>query len=464
MAQTWDGPENDCSAVNPGFPAVCGVDGREEVRNVKSWVRRRLVGISLVMALAVAATTVAASAGTAKHNASGPSGTVSMAMGVTYKPGFDILIPNFNRIYPNITINPTYLVAGAPYTTAVTTEFAAGNGPDLVWNTGGRGGPTSVWPFAGAGYTQPLSGAPWIPRMYTADKIQYMFNKHVYAYDFGLSILATPAYNKDFFAQNHLKLPTTFAQLLQLCTTIAGMGKTPIAWAGGSQAVNTNNTVTLAASTVLGPDQKWYAKRLAHQTTFASTPGWRRALQMIVDMKNAKCFGPSVASDAIPQMQQEFASGQAEMMWTYAGLNAQVQVINPTLKIGLFPPPPDNAKDTWVTLQAAGGIGLNAKSSNVAAAKTFINFLGRAKQATLFARINYLISPYDAQKGNLPGIYGDLRPWFQQKRTIPTITANLPNTQFSTLAGQSIQGLFTGQKSVDDVLADMDKYFDLPNS
>ena len=39
-----------------------------------------------------------------------------------------------------------------------------------------------------------------------------------------------------------------------------------------------------------------------------------------------------------------------------------------------------------------------------------------------------------------------------------------PNTQMNTLTGTSIQGLFTGQKSVDDVLKDMDSYFALPNS
>jgi raffinose/stachyose/melibiose transport system substrate-binding protein len=428
---------------------------------VSSWAKRRVAGIVLIVMLAVTASAGAASAGSVKRDAT-PSGTVSMVMATTYKPGFDILIPNFNRIYPNVTVNPTYLTSGAPYTTAVTTQFAAGNGSDLVWNTGANSGPTSVWPFASAGYLTDITKSPWVPRMFDTDKKQYTYKGKVYAYDFGLSVLALPAYNKDFFAQNKIAVPKTFAQLLSVCRQIAGMGKIPIAWAGGSAAVNTNNTVALAASTVTGPDPSWLQKRLDHKTTFATTAGWRRALQMIVDMKGSNCFGPNVAADQIPQMQQEFASGQAEMMFTYAGLNAQVQVLNPTLKIGLFPPPPDgNPANAWLTLQAAGGLGVNAKSSNPAAARQFIDFLGRAKQATLFAKINYLISPFDAKKGNLPGIYADLKPWFDKKKTVSTITAEWPNTQMGTLSGQSIQGLFTGQKTVDQVLADMDSYFEL---
>ena len=421
----------------------------------------RLASWGAILALVAAIAAASATAASAQPKA-GPSGSVSFAMATTYQPGFDILIANFKRVYPNIDIKPSYYVSGAPFSTAVTTQFTAGNGPDLTWVTGARTGPTSVWPFAEAGYISDLSKRPWVKRMFPGDKAQYMYKGKVYGYDFGLSILALPAYNKDFFAQNRLSVPKTFAQLLTLCRTIAGMGKIPIAWAGGSAAVDTNNLVALAASTVTGPDPKWLQRRLNHQTTFASTPGWRRAVQMIVDMKNANCFGPGVEAVQIPQMQQQFASGQAAMMFTYAGLNAQVAQINPNLKIGLFPPPADNnPANTWLTAQAAGGLGLNTKSGNKAAALTFLDFLGREKQQRLFAKINYLVSPYDALKGNLPGIYADLKPWFASNHVVSTITAEWPNTQFGTLTGASIQGLFTGQKTVDAVLADMDKYFEL---
>jgi raffinose/stachyose/melibiose transport system substrate-binding protein len=422
----------------------------------------RLRRVSLVVGLLAVFVVAAIAAAAAGKTKAAPSGTITLAMATTYKPGFDILIPNFNRIYPDIKVNPAYYVAGAPFATAVTTQFAAGNGTDLVWNTGARTGPTATWPFAGAGYLTDLSKRPWVKRMYPADKRQYTYKSKVYTYDFGLSILALPAYNKDFFAQNRLSVPKTFKQLLALCQTIAGLGKIPIAWAGGSAAVNTNNVVAMAASTVTGPDPKWLQKRLNHKTTFVGTPGWRRAVQMLVDMKANKCFGPGVEAVQIPQMQQQFASGQAAMMFTYAGLNAQVVAINPNLKIGLFPPPADITANTTLTVQASGGIGLNAKSSSKAAALVFLDFLGREKQQRLFAQINYLVSPFDALKGNLPGIYGSLKPWFSANKVVSTVTAEWPNTSMGSNTGASIQGIFTGQKSVDDVLKDMDKFFDAP--
>src|SRR4051812_45203383 len=92
--------------------------GRDEEDPMTRLARATLVGVLAV----VVAATVGATAASAKPQAT-PSGTITLAMATTYKPGFDLLISNFNRIYPGITITPAYYVAGAPFTTAVSTQF-----------------------------------------------------------------------------------------------------------------------------------------------------------------------------------------------------------------------------------------------------------------------------------------------------------------------------------------------------
>jgi hypothetical protein len=56
-------------------------------------------------------------------------------------------------------------------------------------------------------------------------------------------------------------------------------------------------------------------------------------------------------------------------------------------------------------------------------------------------------------------VYGDLVDYFSDDKVVTDFTARWPNTSMNMLTGQSIQGLFTGQKTVDDVLNDMDTYF-----
>ena len=208
-----------------------------------------LVCVVIVSASLVVATAVAAPKRT-------QAGTITMAMNAQYKPGMDILIANFKRVYPDIDVAVSYVTAGAPYNSLIATQFAAGNGSDVLWSLGARSGPTAVWPFAEAGHLADLSKAVWVKRMYPGTKWQLVYKKKVYAWDMGLSALALINYNKTYFDDNRLKPPTTFSGLLSLCRTIASRGKIPISWGGASQAVNNNNTITLAGNTaaVQGPD------------------------------------------------------------------------------------------------------------------------------------------------------------------------------------------------------------------
>jgi raffinose/stachyose/melibiose transport system substrate-binding protein len=434
--------------------------GKQRVR--AAWVLR-----SAAIAAGVAGLVIGASvASAAPAPPSQQRGEFSMVMNLAYKPGFDILIANFNRIYPNIKVTPTYYSVGgnSPYATVVATQLAAGSAPDVVWSVGGRGGPTSTQILAEAGYLDAMDGRKWTKRLLPSTKGDYQVGGKLYGSELGISVLSLIMYNKDYFRQNNLRVPTTFAQLLSLCRTISAQGKTPISWGGQTPAVNANNVVTLAGNNVFSGDPRWYAKRLNKQVTFAASPGWRRSLQQALDLKNAGCFRRGFEGVSFANMANEFASGQAVMMWTVPILLGDVSRLNPNIKFGMFPPPGVTAAQTRVTVQPQGSLTLLKKASpaNKRAALTFIDFVAREKQARLFSRINFLISSFDALKGNLPTSYADLAPWFkQQGKVLGTITSRYPNTQFSNNFGASVQGLFTGQKTVDEVLQDMDRFFAL---
>ena len=425
--------------------------------------RRRTftLGLFVCVVIATASLVVASAVAAPKRT---QAGTITMSMNAQYKPGMDILIANFKRVYPDIDVAVSYVTAGAPYNSLVSTQFAAGNGSDILWSLGARSGPTAVWPFAEAGHLADLSKAVWVKRMYPGTKWQLVYKKKVYAWDMGLSALALINYNKTYFTDNKLKPPTTFSGLLSLCRTIAGKGKIPISWGGASQAVNNNNMITMAGNTLLSKDPTWLAKRTARRTTFAATPGWRRALQMILDMKNANCFGPGVEAVGIPQMQAQYASGQAVMMYTSPAVVTGAQVLNPNLKSEMAAMPGDKAADTRLTLQDSGGLAVWSKSPRNADSRTFVNFFAREKQSRLFATTNNQISPFDALKGRVPAAYQGIAPMIKNPKQVLQIGLNAmwPNTQMNTLTGASIQGLFTGQKSIDDVLRDMDQFFALP--
>jgi raffinose/stachyose/melibiose transport system substrate-binding protein len=435
---------------------------------VSRW-KQRVGGSRSARIAAIAAGVVLVIATSVASAATPPNqqrGSFSMVMNLAFKPGFDILIANFNRVYPNIKVTPTYYSVGgtSPYATVVATQLAAGSAPDVVWTVGGRGGPTYTQILAEAKYLDPLDGRKWTKRLLPATKPDYQTKGKLYASELGISVLSLIMYNKDYFRQNNLQVPRTFSQLLSLCRTIASQGKIPISWGGQTPAVNANNVVTLAGNNVFSGDPRWYAKRLNKQVTFAGSPGWRRSVQQALDLKNAGCFRRGFEGVSFANMANEFASGQAVMMWTVPILLGDVSRLNPNINFGMFPPPGVTAAQTRVTVQPQGGLALLSKAApeNKRAALAFIDFVAREKQARLFSRINFLISSFDALKGNLPTSYADLTPFFKaENKVLSTITSKYPNTQFSNSFGASVQGLFTGQKTVDDVLQDMDKFFAL---
>ena len=100
--------------------------------------------------------------------------TISMVVTTSTQPGWQVLIPNFERVYPNIKVNATYVPPGSTISQLVSIELAAGNGPDLVAAAPGCGSPTSICELARAGYLSPLVNEPWakrsLPLVTSADK------------------------------------------------------------------------------------------------------------------------------------------------------------------------------------------------------------------------------------------------------------------------------------------------------
>lgn len=426
------------------------------IRTVSDWTGLRSGRNSAgVVAAALAAISLASA-----QPAAAADTTLKLSSLSSYQVGFDKLIEAFKAANPNIDIQASYYEAGQAYSTTIPTQFAGGSGSDLVFVLAGRARPYSVTPFAKAGYLADLSGAAWVPSMYQPTKPLYEFDGAVRARDLGIAPLALVSYSKAYFDENKLAIPTTFQELLDLCGQIKAKGKIPIAWAGGSSVVNANNLATLAGSTVLAKDPDWLAKRAAGKVTFAGPDGWRPAVQQLADMIKGGCFSPGASGSPLAEMVAQFATGQSAMMFTSGILNGQVLKQTPDLKIGLFAPPGAVATDSRIVVQPAGGLAIWTKAASAEAASKFLDFISRDDQAAVFARASQVIAPAEATAGNLPGLYGDLASYFNEGKVLSDPTAIWPNTDMNSNVGESLQGLFTGQKTVDQVLADMDTYYD----
>jgi raffinose/stachyose/melibiose transport system substrate-binding protein len=274
------------------------------------------------------------------------------------------------------------------------------------------------------------------------------------------------AYNVDLFNQLGVKVPTTFAQVIDACRKISAAGKVPFAFPAADSTGAGDLAYMLSASTVYASDPTFNVKRQAGKISFATSAGWRRTLQQIVEMRSAGCFSPGAITTLQPQAAAAFATGDAAMYTLQTQRFSQFLVINPKMNFGVFAMPADKSADTRIMINSTGIVGVNAATTGETrdAALKFIDFIARPKQQQTFDNaIGALLTPEQLRLGQIPSLWPQLTPMLPYlKRPSPIIPAAIwPNAQTSAALVVAIQGLFTGQKTVDQGLADLDTAFNL---
>jgi raffinose/stachyose/melibiose transport system substrate-binding protein len=385
--------------------------------------------------------------------------TLKMLQPLEQQNQYQIMVANFERVYPDIKIEVTY-VPFVQYVSLLLTEIQAGNAPDLFFANAGNNDTGSIYPLASNGKLLDLTGSPWQKRLPAFARPYFSRHGKIYGWPVTMSAQGL-LYNADLFQSLGLKQPQNFAGLLALCRQITAAGKIPIA-VGLASLNSVLGLATVAESDfVYNKDPKWTIERNQKKVTFAGSPLWNRGLQAIVDMKNAGCFQPAPAATTTNGQQTLFTSGQAVMELGLNTQRGQLLVLSPSLNLRFMLVPADNAKDTVIPLATPVSIVASATTQHPKEAKTFINFLARAKQSSLYASVGGGIAPFDAIKGVLPSWLSNLRPFLQKGRTVLQPSYSFPRSDIFVAGLVSpIVGLFTGQRSVSDILANLDKVWD----
>jgi raffinose/stachyose/melibiose transport system substrate-binding protein len=378
----------------------------------------------------------------------------------------NIMLANFERAYPNIHVEATYVDGGTPLQTTILSQLQAGNAADVFQMQPGFYTPLSPWAIAKSGYLLDLTGSPWQKRVLPSAKQWVWYKDKLYAWPMSLGPHGV-AYNVDLFKQLGLKIPTTFAEFVSMCPKIAAAGKIPIA--NGFAGSNVTGIVMyqmFTAEFVYALDKQWDAERIAKKTTFQTSPLWRRAFQAVLDLKNAGCFGSAPQGVTIPAAAQQFARGDAAMSILAWAQMPGVLAINPSLNYSFFNMPADNAKNTVMSAAVSQTIGGYAKTAHPKEVRTFINFMARPKQSSLWAKVGGGVAPFDAAKGVFPSYAAPSIPAAKAGRLVVSLHKYLNPTLTLGPSGiaNSIVGLFTGQVTVDSALKALDYLWDNPTA
>ena len=149
--------------------------------------------------------------------------TITMLGFTSAEPAWQVLIPNFERVYPNITINATYVPGGTAATARA--DRACWRVTRRICSLSSRAAsaPNTMCTLAQAGELAPLVNVPWAKRSLPSVTSLSKYGKGLYVFEPQVAPYGVFT-NNTLFAKLGLKVPQTFAQLLDVCRKAKAAG------------------------------------------------------------------------------------------------------------------------------------------------------------------------------------------------------------------------------------------------
>ncbi len=138
------------------------------------------------------------------------------------KEGLQTLIDGYRALHPEVSFEVT-AIETSNYLTTLKTMIAAGDTPDIIF-----GKPKEYTDLIDAGHLADMTGAPFVSNLAPGAVPSVVYKGKVYGLPVDLQSIGI-FYNKKVFADNGVKIPTTWSELIAGCEKFKAAGIAPFA-------------------------------------------------------------------------------------------------------------------------------------------------------------------------------------------------------------------------------------------
>ncbi len=345
------------------------------------------------------------------------------------------------------------------YNNQVTTQLQAGNAADVMILAPGTGQPISVITLADAGFLEPLdeTSAGLIP---AGSEIEYQVDGDTYAQPTALTPVGMVFNVTAADEAGVSEYPATYEELLDACSTARDGGKTFTVLAGGIPFNTGLFSMLISATRVYAETPDWNAQRAAGDVTFADS-GWRDVLEDIVEMNDSGCFQDGAAGGTFDSITQGLGGGTSLTAAVPGSAAASInQATGAELNVQAFPPA--DGQDAFTVTGANYAWGINASSDEdvKASAQAFLDWVAQPENAQAYAELSGSVPITGIDPATLLPQYEPIGGLLADGSYVGLPNATWPNPAVYDSLGTGVQGLLTGQKTVDQVLEEMDAAWD----
>jgi raffinose/stachyose/melibiose transport system substrate-binding protein len=345
------------------------------------------------------------------------------------------------------------------YNNQLTTQLQAGNAADVMLLVPGGGQAVTLLTIADGGFLEPLGEAS---SAIVPEGQENLFGSDGKTYGQPTALAPTTlVWNGPAAKELGIdEYPASYDQMLKDCATARSAGKSVMVVAGAI-SFNTGLLATIiSADRVYQQDPDWNEQRAAGDVTFADS-GWRDVLDDIAEMNDAGCFQDGVAGGTFDTITQGLG-GQTSLTAPVPG-SAAVQINEAAgleLDARAFPPAKGEEPFAIVSASFAWAINKAADDDAKASAQAFLDWAAEPEQAQTYADLSGYIPITGATASNVAPEYAPIGELIESGSYTGFPVESWPNPKVYDALSVGIQGLFTGQKTVDQILDEMDAAWD----
>lgn len=348
-------------------------------------------------------------------------------------------------------------IPGDGYHQTLSTQLQAGNASDLFMAVPGGGQANGVVKLAESQLLEPLDeeAAGVIPE---GTESLYSVDGQVYGQPASLSANGLIWNDASATDAGITGFPADFDALLDACGDARDGGVTFTALAGAVPPNLGFIGQALAATRVYAVDPDWNDQRAAGDVTFADS-GWEQVLEDFVAMNNAGCFQDGAIGgnfDAITRGMVEGTALSAAIPGSAATALSGASKGEQTFDVRAVPPTSGEAP--WIIASPLYAWASNASSDSGVklAVQDFLDWAAQPENLVEFADLSGAIPVAGADAADISPQFAPVAELIASGSFSPEPNLAWPNASVYDALGTGMQGLLTGQNSVDDVLASMD--------
>jgi raffinose/stachyose/melibiose transport system substrate-binding protein len=344
------------------------------------------------------------------------------------------------------------------YNTQLTTQLQAGNAADMMITSPGTGQPISVITLAEAGFLEPLdeASASILP---VGSEAQFQIDGDTFAQPTSLTPVGM-VFNVTAGDEASIEYPETYEDLLEACSTARDAGKTFTVLAGAIPFNTGLLSQLISATRVYAETPDWNEQRAAGDVTFADS-GWREVLEDIVEMNDSGCFQDGAAGGTFDSITAGLGGGTSLTAAVPGSAAASISsATGSELNVQAFPPA--DGQDAFTLTGANYAWAINASSDDAvkASAQAFLDWAAEPENAQHFAEISGAVPITGIDAATLLPSYEPIGELLSSGAYTSIPNSGWPNPAVYDTLGAGVQGLLTGQKTVDQVLDEMDAAWD----